>query len=259
MDSLIIKNLIESFKKLPSIGDKSAERIVFSLLEFTSDDITNFSNNLLAFRDKIGRCEICNNITFDNNCEICTDLDRNKSKILVVEKPKDVVSFERIGNYNGLYHVLGGVISPYSGIGPNDLSIEALIKRIDIDNVNEVILALKPNIEGETTMQYIGNILLKTGIKVTKIATGIPVGADIDYLDQMTLELAFEERKSISWDNVILICYKIIYCFLMLYVINVIIAPLNVMIPINIFTLLIIYLFDVFGLGFLILILFLLL
>ncbi len=204
MDSLIIKNLIESFKKLPSIGDKSAERIVFSLLEFTSDDITNFSNNLLAFRDKIGRCEICNNITFDNNCEICTDLDRNKSKILVVEKPKDVVSFERIGNYNGLYHVLGGVISPYSGIGPNDLSIEALIKRIDIDNVNEVILALKPNIEGETTMQYIGNILLKTGIKVTKIATGIPVGADIDYLDQMTLELAFEERKSISWDNFII-------------------------------------------------------
>lgn len=198
MNSLIIKNLIECFKKLPSIGDKSAERIVFSLLEFSFDDITAFSDNMLAFRDKVGRCKICNNVTFDGSCEICTNINRDISKIFVVEKPKDIISFEKIGSYDGLYHVLGGLISPYNGIGPDDLKIETLLKRIDLNNVSEVILALRPNVEGETTMQYIGSILRKKGIKVTKIATGIPVGADIDYLDQMTLELAFEDRKSIS-------------------------------------------------------------
>lgn len=198
MNNAIIKKLIEDFKKLPSIGDKSAERIVFSLLDFSFEDITSFSDDLLEFRDRISRCKICNNITIDNNCSICTDLHRSVDKICVVEKPKDIISFEKMGSYNGLYHVLGGLISPYNGISPEDLTIDLLLKRIEFNNVDEVILALKPNIEGETTMQYISKYLIEKKIKVTKIATGIPIGADIDYLDQMTLELAFEERKSIS-------------------------------------------------------------
>ena len=193
-----IRNVIDCFKNLPGIGEKTAERLAFSLIGFSKENLTSFSAAITDIRDKITTCEICGNIADSNICNICSDKERNSNIIFVVEKAKDISLFEKINIYNGKYHVLGGLISPLDGIGPDDININKLIDRIDKESVHEIIMALKPSIEGETTMQYIGNILLKTGIKVTKIATGIPVGADIDYLDQMTLELAFEERKSIS-------------------------------------------------------------
>ena len=192
-----IKEIIESFKDLPGIGEKTAERLAFSLISFDKDRLTSFSEAIISVRDKIKSCEICGNITEDDKCAICKDNERNSKIIFVVEKAKDIALFEKINIYNGKYHVLGGLISPLDGIGPEDVNIDKLIKRIDDDNVDEIILALKPSIEGETTMQYIKKILEGKNVKVTRIATGIPIGTDIEYIDSMTLEFALEGRKDI--------------------------------------------------------------
>lgn len=192
-----IKNLIECFKGLPGIGEKTAERLAFSLINFDKDRLTLFSESICGIRDKITSCEICGNICEDNICPICLDNERNNNIIFVVEKAKDISLFEKINVYNGRYHVLGGLISPLEGIGPDDINLDKLISRVDINKVGEVILALKPSIEGETTMQYIKKILENRNIKVTRIATGIPIGTDMEYIDPMTLEFALEGRKDI--------------------------------------------------------------
>ena len=192
-----VKNVIECLKDLPGIGEKTAERLAFSLINFDKDELTLFSESICGIRDKLTNRKICGNICDSDVCTICQDKDRNSSLIFVVEKAKDISLFEKINIYNGKYHVLGGLISPLEGIGPEDINIDKLISRIDIDEVREIILALKPSIEGETTMQYIKKILEDKNVKVTRIATGIPIGTDIEYIDPMTLEFALEGRKDI--------------------------------------------------------------
>ena len=192
-----VKKIIESFKDLPGIGEKTAERLAFSLINFDKEKLTSFSDAIIAVRDKIRYCNVCGNITDGEICSICSDKNRNENIIFVVEKAKDISLFEKINVFNGKYHVLGGLISPLDGIGPEDVNIDKLIKRIDTGNVDEIILSLKPSIEGETTMQYIKKVLEGKNVKVTRIATGIPMGTDIEYIDAMTLEFALEGRKDI--------------------------------------------------------------
>ncbi len=193
-----IKKLIDSFKDLPGIGEKTAERLAFALLNFDKEKQTNFIDAITEVRDKIKKCKICGNFCENDVCDICLNNNRDKKLIFVVEKPKDIYLFEKIGIFKGTYHVLDGLISPLDGVNPEDINISSLVDRIKNDNTNEVILALKPSIEGETTMQYIKKILEKTDVKVSKIATGIPLGTDMEYIDTLTLELALEERKNIS-------------------------------------------------------------
>ena len=192
-----IRNVIDCFKNLPGIGEKTAERLAFSLIGFSKENLTSFSAAITDIRDKITTCEICGNIADSNICNICSDKERNSNIIFVVEKAKDISLFEKINIYNGKYHVLGGLISPLDGIGPDDININKLIDRIDKESVHVIIMALKPSREGETTMQYIKKILENKNVRVTRIATGIPMGTDIEYIDAMTLEFALEGRKDI--------------------------------------------------------------
>ena len=192
-----VKDLIESLKNLPGIGEKSAERLAFSILNFDNEQIDTFISALEGVKN-IKRCPICNNITDMDECYICSDKNRDDKTIFVVEKPKDIILFEKMGNYRGKYHVLGGLISPLEGINPEDINIDGLINRVHENNVEEIIIVLKPSIEGETTMQYIKKVLNNDNIKVSKIPIGIPMGADIEYIDPMTLEMAFEDRKNIE-------------------------------------------------------------
>lgn len=192
-----IKNIIECFKDLPGIGEKTAERLAFSLINFDKEKLTSFSDAICDVRDKLTYCDICGNITENEICDICADKERKSSILFVVEKAKDISLFEKINIFNGKYHVLGGLISPLEGIGPEDINIDKLLSRIDKEEIEELILALKPSIEGETTMQYIKKVIENKNIKVTRIATGIPIGTDIEYIDSMTLEFAFEGRKDI--------------------------------------------------------------
>ncbi len=192
-----INNLMTIMEKLPGIGEKTAERLVFSLLDFSSDDLTNFSNCLIEFRDNVDFCSICGNITDHKVCDICLDNERDNSVVIVVEKPKDILLFEKLKNFNGKYHVLNGLISPLDGIGPEQINLASLVQRVVNCNVKEIILAIKPNIEGDTTMYYIKKLLDSFDVKVTKIATGIPVGTEIEYLDTITLKLAIDGRKDI--------------------------------------------------------------
>ncbi len=194
----VIKKIIDNFKDFPGIGDKSAERLTFSLVNFDKDRLEQFANSILELKDKINRCDICGGICEGNTCSICSNESRNRNYLFVVEKPKDIFLFEKLGIYNGYYHVLGGLISPLEGINPEDITIDKLIDRINKNSVKEVILALKPTIEGETTMQYVKKLLEPYEVKVTKIATGIPMGTDIEYIDNMTLEMALEQRKDIT-------------------------------------------------------------
>ena len=193
-----VKNLIDNFKSLPGIGGKTAERLAFSMLGFDKNNLTNFANAILDVRDKITCCKICGNIADSDLCSVCVNNERDNSIIFVVEKPKDIMLFEKLGVYKGVYHVLNGLISPLDGIGPDEIAIAELLNRIDNNTVNEIILALKPSIEGETTMQYIKKILEGREIKVSKIATGVPIGTDMEYIDSLTLELAIDERKKMN-------------------------------------------------------------
>ncbi len=189
-----INNLIESFKALPGIGSKTAERLALSVLNLEDETIALFSESLNNIKTKIKRCTVCNNITEDETCEICQNKNRNKKIICVVDEVKSVVLFEKLGSYNGLYHVLTGLISPLEGINPEDINIKDLVKRIEKEKTEEIIIAVKPTIEGETTSLYISKILENKNVKVTRIAHGIPLGADIEYIDALTLEMALENR-----------------------------------------------------------------
>ena len=193
-----LKNLIDNFKSLPGIGGKTAERLAFSMIGFDKKNLTNFANAILDVRDKITYCKVCGNIADNELCVVCANDERDFSTIFVVEKPKDIILFEKLGVYKGIYHVLNGLIAPLDGIGPDDIAIADLLKRIDNESVKEIILALKPSIEGETTMQYIKKLLSDRNIKVSKIATGVPICTDMEYIDSLTLELAIDERKNMN-------------------------------------------------------------
>lgn len=193
-----ILNLIECFKKYPGIGEKTAERLALASINMDSDIVDLFSKSLKDGKTKIKKCSICGSLTEDDLCQICTDKSRDTSTLCVVEECKNVILFEKIGSYKGVYHVLGGLISPLEGINPEDIHIDKLIDRIKNENIKEVILAIKPSVEGETTALYIRKMLEGTDVKISKIAHGIPMGADIDYIDPLTLEMAIEDRTTIS-------------------------------------------------------------
>ena len=193
-----IENLIECFKKLPGIGEKTAERYALATLNLDSDITNLFSKSFTDIKTKIGRCKICNNLCEGDICEICKLQDRDKNTLCVVESPKNVVIFEKLGSYNGLYHVIDGLISPLDGKNPEDVKINLLIDRIKKENIKEIILALQPGIEGETTSLYISKIFENKDIKITRIAHGIPLGIDMEYIDSLTLELALEDRTSVQ-------------------------------------------------------------
>lgn len=193
-----LNELIECFKKLPGIGEKTAERYALSALDLDEEIINLFSESLKNLKKNIKRCTICNNFAEGDLCEICKIQDRNKKIICVVESPKNVVLFEKLGVYNGVYHVLDGLISPLDGINPEDIKINKLLDRIDKEEIEEIIIAIKPGIEGETTSLYISKMLEGQNVKVTKIAHGVPLGIDMEYIDSLTLEQALEDRTSIN-------------------------------------------------------------
>lgn len=190
--------LIESFKKLPGIGQKSAERMVFTILnDFDSDDYEDFSNSLINVRDNIKYCKCCNSITDRDLCYICSDKSRDESVLMVLENSKDVFLIEKMGNFNGYYHVLGGLISPFDDIGPDDINLSSLFDRIKRNNVKELIFMTRSGIEADTTILYIKKVLGDKDIVVSRVANGIPIGADMDYIDSLTLESALTNRKEV--------------------------------------------------------------
>lgn len=193
-----INNLIESFKYFPGIGEKTAERLAFSLLNMDKEQIEFLSKSILNVNTKINRCSICNNFCEDDLCEICNDKTRNNDVLCVVEEPKTVFSIEKMGVFHGYYHVLNGLISSIDAFDPDKIKLNKLIERLNNSNYKEVIIAVKPCIEGEMTALYIKNILSGMNIEVTRIASGIPMGADMEYIDALTLEQAFDNRKKIS-------------------------------------------------------------
>lgn len=196
----VLEELIESFKTLPGIGDKSAERMALTILKQSQDEIDHFALSMQNAKKKLHNCKTCGFITDEEECIICSNPVRNKNKICVVEDYKSVFMFEKMGKYDGVYQVLNGLISPIDGIGPDDINIDSLIKKCKENKSNdlEVVIALKPSIEGETTIQYINILLKKYKVKVSRLSYGIPVGTEIDYLDSLTLERAFEDRRNIS-------------------------------------------------------------
>lgn len=195
-----IEILIENFKMLPGIGEKNAERFALHCFyKFNDEQLSTFSSSLKNLKKNVKKCKKCNNLTEnDDNCIICKDNTRNKEILCVVENTKNLRLFEKSGVFNGYYHVLEGLISPLDGINPEDININQLINRIKEEHIKEVILALNPNIEGDTTSLYILKLLEGLDISVTKIAAGIPVGADMDYLDPITIQRAMEGRNKIS-------------------------------------------------------------
>lgn len=193
-----ITNLIECYKKLPGIGAKTAERLALATLDFSDETTNMFSDAIKNVKQNTKRCEICNAFCESNICEICANENRDHSTICVVESPKNVILFEKVGSYKGLYHVLNGLISPLDGVTPDDIKINDLVDRIKSENIKEVIIALKPTIEGETTSLYIIKLLEKMNVSVSTIAHGIPLGSDMEYMDSLTLEIALQERKKVE-------------------------------------------------------------
>lgn len=193
-----LKNLIESFKFMPGVGDKTAERMAFSVLDLDDEKIDFFSNSIIEIKRKLRKCTICNSLTEAEVCDICSNDLRDGSILCVVEDPKSVILFERLGIFNGFYHVLNGLISPLDGVNPEDIELDKLIDRIKKGNFKEIILAFRPSIEGETTSLYIKKIISDLDVFVTKIASGVPMGADMEYIDAITLERALCDRKNVE-------------------------------------------------------------
>ncbi|MDR4888539.1 recombination protein RecR [Bacillus sp. HNG] len=192
-----ISKLIDSFMKLPGIGPKTAVRLAFFVLNMKEDVVLDFAKALVNAKRNLTYCSNCGHITDRDPCYICEDERRDKTVICVLQDPKDVIAMEKMKEYNGLYHVLHGAISPMDGIGPEDIKIPELLKRLQDDTVQEIILATNPNIEGEATAMYISRLLKPTGIKITRIAHGLPVGGDLEYADEVTLSKALEGRREL--------------------------------------------------------------
>ena len=187
--------LSEQFAKLPGIGMKTAQRLAYAVMSMSDSDAKQFSEAILAVKTDVGYCKICQNLTEFEVCPVCNDDNRSKSLICVVETPKDVSAFERTNEYGGTYHVLHGLISPINGVGPDDIKIRELLDRVSAGNVDEIIMATNPTVEGEATAMYIARLLKPLGVKVTRLAFGIPVGGHLEYADEVTLFKALENRS----------------------------------------------------------------
>ncbi len=193
-----IEVLIEQFRSLKGIGRKTAARLAFCILDFSDEQAEHFANSIIEAKRACMTCEKCFNISEAPVCSLCSDPERDGTTVCVVEDPRAVIAFEKVREYRGLYHVLGGVISPMDGIGPEQLHIRELLDRVKNDGVKEVILATNPTIEGETTAMYLAGLLKPLGIKVSRLAYGVPVGGDLEYADEVTLLRAIEGRKDID-------------------------------------------------------------
>jgi recombination protein RecR len=192
-----VARLIDELGKLPGIGPKTAQRLAFHLLNNDIGEARDLARAIIEAKEKIRYCSVCSNLTDTDPCQTCRDDTRNRSVICVVEEPRDVVAIERTREYRGLYHVLQGAISPMEGIGPDKLKIKELLARLQDNQVKEIIAATNPNIEGEATAMYLARLIKPLGIKVTRIAHGLPVGGDLEYADEVTLSKAFEGRREI--------------------------------------------------------------
>jgi len=194
----VVQDLIDELGRLPGVGPKSAQRIAFHLLQADPTDVRRLAGILVEVKDKVRFCEVCGNVAEEDTCRICRDPRRDPSVICVVEEPKDVVAIERTREFKGRYHVLGGAISPIDDIGPDQLRIKELMTRLADGTVTEVILATDPNLEGEATATYLTRFLVGLGLRVTRLASGLPVGGDLEYADEVTLGRAFEGRRSVN-------------------------------------------------------------
>jgi recombination protein RecR len=194
----VVQDLIDELGRLPGIGPKSAQRIAFHVLDADPTDVRRLADVLIEVKDKVRFCQICGNVAEDELCRICRDPRRDLSVLCVVEESKDVVAIERTREFRGRYHVLGGAISPIEGIGPDDLRVKELLQRLADGTVLEVILATDPNLEGEATATYLTRTLRPLGLRVTRLASGLPVGGDLEYADEVTLGRAFEGRRSVD-------------------------------------------------------------
>ena len=193
-----VQDLIDELGRLPGVGPKSAQRIAFHLLQAEPADVRRLADVLIEVKAKVKFCSICGNVSEDEQCRICRDPRRSPVTICVVEEPKDVVAIERTREFRGKYHVLGGAINPIAGVGPDDLRIQSLLTRLADGTVTEVILATDPNVEGEATATYLARMLVPMGLTVSRLASGLPVGGDLEYADEVTLGRAFEGRRRIS-------------------------------------------------------------
>ncbi|PKF45049.1 recombination protein RecR [Macrococcoides caseolyticum] len=192
-----ISKLIDSFMKLPGIGPKTASRLAFHVLDMKEDDVVGFAKALVDVKRELTYCSVCGHITDTDPCYICEDKTRDQSMICVVEETKDVIAMEKMREYKGLYHVLHGAISPMEGVGPEDINVPSLLTRLRDEHIQELILATNPNIEGESTAMYISRLVKPIGIKVTRLAHGLPVGGDLEYADEVTLSKAITGRTEI--------------------------------------------------------------
>ena len=192
-----IAALIEQFQKFPSVGPKSAQRMAFHLLRMSSVDVENFAKAVIEAKQNTHTCEVCFNLSAESPCEICSSSSRDRSVICVVSETKDLIAIEKTNEFKGLYHVLQGLISPMDGIGAEDIRIKELLSRLTDDKVKEVIIALNPSVEGEATSLYLTKLIKPFGIKVSRIAFGLPVGADLEYADEITIAKAIEGRREI--------------------------------------------------------------
>ncbi|UVI30558.1 recombination mediator RecR [Paenibacillus spongiae] len=193
-----IAKLIDAFSRLPGIGPKTAARLAFHVLRMKEDDVIDFAKALVSVKRNLHYCSVCCNITDIDPCRICQDKTRDGSVICVVQESKDLVALERMKEFNGQYHVLQGAISPIEGIGPDDIRIAELLKRLSDERVQEMILATNPNVEGEATAMYLSRLVKPFGIRITRIAHGLPVGGDLEYADEVTLSKALEGRRELS-------------------------------------------------------------
>lgn len=196
-DVAALEKLIEQFQRIPSIGRKTAQRMAFHVLDLSDEQAKEFADAIMDAHTKIHRCSVCHNLTENDLCPICESASRDHTTVCVVEEPRDVLAMERTREFSGVYHVLHGVISPMNGIGPEQLTIQSLVERAAYGQVTEVIMATNPTIEGDTTAMYISKLLKPFGIKVTRLAYGIPVGADIEYADDVTLMRALSGRSEL--------------------------------------------------------------
>jgi recombination protein RecR len=192
-----IEQLAEQFSQLPGIGRKTAHRLALYVLKMSRDEVVTLAKALVNVKDKVRYCTVCSNITESDPCAICSNTKRERSFICVVEEPHDVLAIEKTHEFKGLYHVLGGALSPLDGIGPDDLKIKELLQRLSGATIDEIILALNPNVEGEATTLYLSRLLKPLGIKVTRIARGLPVGSDLEFADEATLSRALEGRIAV--------------------------------------------------------------
>ncbi|MGO1774134.1 MAG: recombination mediator RecR [Agrococcus casei] len=194
----VVQELIDELGRLPGVGPKSAQRIAFHIIQTESFDVSRLAHVLQTVRDRVKFCEICGNVGEQEVCQICSDPRRSQAVICVVEEPKDVVAIERTREFKGLYHVLGGALNPMNGVGPDQLRIKGLLSRLQDATIEEIIIATDPNVEGEATATYLIRTLQPLGINVSRLASGLPVGGDLEFADEMTLGRAFEGRRRID-------------------------------------------------------------